>query len=148
MAAVEITNAAVTYRDGMSGAEYVIDGFDLALEDFSLDTSTPIDARFNFRAAPDELAGALRLTAVLEPGGLEAPAVRNLNVSGQINAPFLAGQTDVSLRTARLVLDSRNNSLAIDEGRLALGPVAGTDGQGRARDVFAARGSGRVRRAA
>ncbi|MEO0347611.1 MAG: AsmA family protein, partial [Pseudomonadota bacterium] len=126
VAAVEITNAAVTYRDGMSGAEYVIDGFDLVLQNFSLDTSTPIDARFNFRAAPDEISGTLRLTAVIEPGGLETPAVRNLNVLGKINAPFLARETELSLRTARLVLDSSNNALAIDDGRLALGPVAGT----------------------
>ncbi|MEO0614905.1 MAG: AsmA family protein [Pseudomonadota bacterium] len=126
VAAVEITNAAVTYSDGMSGAEYVIDGFNLSLQDFSPDTATPVDAQFEFRAAPDDIAGALRLTAVLEPGGLETPAVRNLNVSGQINAPFLAGETALSLRTARFVMDSPNNSLAIDEGRLALGPVAGT----------------------
>ena len=126
IAAVDVTDASVTYTDAMSGAEYAITDFELSLRNFSLDTPTPFDARFTVAAKPDDLGGEFRIAATVQPGDLEVVEIRGLDVAGTLRAAALAAPQALSLRAQRIVADRPNNSLNTEDLRFTFGPLEGT----------------------
>lgn len=126
IASVKIRDASVVYVDALSGAEYGITDFELSLSDFALDTATPIDARFTFNAAPANVGGTLELSAVLEPGDLDAPRIRDLDLEGTLQTDALSGPQRVSLSAESIAGKTADNTLSLDGGRFSFGPIEGT----------------------
>lgn len=116
IANVRLGDARITYSDAQSGSSYTITGLTVTTGRVALGEAFPVDAEFEFAAAPGELGGNLSLsTTVTVADGMQQLALDGLTVSGKLRG--------VVEQPTEFRLDSRGISIDTAAQRLALGEL-------------------------
>jgi len=115
IAEVRLGDARISYTDAQSGSSYSVTGLTVTAGRVALGEPFPVEAEFDFTAAPGALGGNLSIAAAVNVAeGMQQLALDGLSISGTLRG-LVEQPTEFRLESRGISVDTAAQRLALGE---------------------------------